>query len=94
MFAFALAASSCAPSSSEAPLRSPTRDYPLPPPRTSDGQVVGADNVPPEDKLQQGPHGGSENGLAPGWRSDEKGLHHDPKQRTGGAVDQQPEREH
>ena len=90
---FGIAACACAPSSSEAPLRSPTRDYPLPPPRTTDGQVVGADNVTPDEKLEQGPRAGSEEALSPGWKADEKGLHYDPKGRVGGAVDQKPERE-
>jgi hypothetical protein len=46
---------------SESPMRSPTLDYPPPPQQTSDGQVVGADGVPPEVKLRSGasvgPHG-------------------------------------
>jgi hypothetical protein len=93
MLGFAFAAYACAPASSDAPLRSPTRDYPPPPSRTSDGQVVGADNVTPDEKLEQGPRAGSDEQLSPGWKADEKGLHYDPKARTGGAVDQKPERE-
>lgn len=91
--ALALAASSCAANSSEAPVRSPSRDYQPPPPRTSDGQVVGANGVEPRDSLEEGPQVGTENALAPGWKADEHGLHHDPKQRVGGAVDKQPEKE-
>lgn len=76
-------------------MRSPTRDYPNPPPRTSDGEVVGADNVTPEEKLQQGPRAGTDGAaLSPGWKADEKGLHYDRKGRTGGAVDQKPSEEH
>ncbi|MEP7122503.1 MAG: hypothetical protein ABJE95_16395 [Byssovorax sp.] len=32
-------------------MRSPTLDYPPPPAETSDGHVVGADGMRPEDKL-------------------------------------------
>ena len=35
-------------------IRSPTVDYPPPPPQTSDGEIVGADQTPPEDKLRRG----------------------------------------
>lgn len=46
------------------PARSPTLDYPPPPAQTSDGQVVGADGVPPERKLAQSPKIGNA-GLLP-----------------------------
>lgn len=77
----------CGSSNSDAPLRSPTLDYRPPPPVTADGEVVGADGVPPGDKLEEGPGGGTKPGLAPGWKVDERGLRYDPKERTGGAVD-------
>jgi hypothetical protein len=50
-----------APASKEggAPLRSPARDYPLPPIQTSDGEVVGVDRQPPSDKLETSPKVGS-----------------------------------
>jgi hypothetical protein len=54
---------------------------------------VGADGVRPEDRLEEGPQVGTESALAPGWKADEKGLRHDPKQRTGGAIDKKPEKE-
>jgi hypothetical protein len=44
--------------------RSPTLDYPPPPAQTSDGQVVGADGVPPERKLATSPKIGN-GGLTP-----------------------------
>jgi len=63
-----LLASSCAlfgaPAGGEAPMRSPTLDYPPPATETSDGQVVGADGMRPEDKLHTSPRIGS-GGVAP-----------------------------
>ena len=94
LFVATLGLLGCAPASSSAPLRSPTRDYPPPAPRTSDGAIVGADNVAPEDKLQQGARTGSETQLSPGWKADEKGLRYDPKERAGGAVEPPPKRDH
>lgn len=44
--------------------RSPTLDYPPPPAETSDGQIVGADRMPPERKLAQSPKLGT-GGLTP-----------------------------
>lgn len=49
------------------PPRSPTTDYPHPASRTADGQVVGADGVPPEDRLRAGPKVGS-GGVTPAER--------------------------
>ena len=68
----------------EQPARSPTRDYPAPPPRTSDDQVVGADGVAPADKLEQG---ATSDGLAPGWNAEDGEPSYDPKARVGGATD-------
>ncbi len=65
----------------EAPARSPAQDYPPPPPTTSDGQVVGADGVPPGDKLQQGPRVGTDTALAPGWTEKKGALKYDAKER-------------
>jgi hypothetical protein len=84
----ALAVSACAESSAEAPLRSPTRDYPPPPPREPDGRTMGADNIAPEERLEQGAQVGEDSKLAPGWKAEErKGLDYDPDRRKGGAVD-------
>jgi len=81
-------AAACGSSNPDAPLRSPTLDYRPPPPATAgDGEVVGADGVSPQDRLEEGPSAGSEPGLAPGWKADEKGLRYDPKERVGGDVD-------
>lgn len=52
------------PSTDRPAMRSPTLDYPLPPTQTSDGQVLGADRIPPQDKLRTSPRLGSE-GLTP-----------------------------
>jgi hypothetical protein len=72
----------------DAPVRSPSQDYPLPPPQTSDGQVVGVDNRPPEDRLAEG---ASSDGLAPGWSADQEGLEFDPKRPPRGTT---PEHQH
>ena len=41
-------------SPSGARIRSPSLDYPPPPAQTADGDVLGADRVPPGDKLATG----------------------------------------
>jgi hypothetical protein len=87
------AAVACGGTQAEAPLRSPSQDYRPPPPNTADGKVVGADGVPPGDRLEEGAQVGTEPGLAPGWKADEHGLHHDPKRRVGGSVDTKNEEE-
>ncbi|HEX2881845.1 MAG TPA: hypothetical protein VHO25_20105 [Polyangiaceae bacterium] len=53
------------------------------PPRTADDQVVGADNVPPSDKLKQGVRV-SNQGVQPaaGWTLDSSGLHRDREEHT------------
>lgn len=57
---FALAAcSSAASKENAAPLRSPSRDYPLPAVTTSNGEVVGADRQHPSEKLETSPALGS-----------------------------------
>lgn len=74
----ALFACACAPSKQpEAPLRSPTLDYPLPAAQTSDGEVVGADRIPPNDKIAQGPAlgpGGATPSGRPGVGGPERGM--------------------
>lgn len=78
----------CASTNPDAPLRSPTQDYPPPPPRESDGRTMGADNIPPGERLEQGARAGTDNELAPGWELDEqKRPRFDPEQRKGGAID-------
>src|ERR1700678_2609018 len=47
------------PSQGEAPMRSPTLDYPEPPVQTANGRVLGADGMRPEDKLRTSPRLGS-----------------------------------
>jgi hypothetical protein len=60
--------------------RSPSHDYGREPPRSTDGQVIGADGRPPGDTLRQGPTAGTDGVKpAPGWHRDEKGLHYDPE---------------
>jgi hypothetical protein len=54
----------------DAGARSPTNDYPLPPAQTGDGEVIGADRKPPEDKLREGPRVGDD-GVKPGSRPGE-----------------------
>jgi hypothetical protein len=92
LFALGLV-SACSPAASDAPLRSPSRDYRPPAPSTSDGRIVGADGVDPRDRLEEGPAVGRENGAAPGWTVDKKGPRFDPKKRVGGDIDR-PENEH
>lgn len=57
----------CGGHGADGPARSPTLDYPLPAAQTSDGEVVGADRVPPGDKLEEGVHAGS-HGVIPGGK--------------------------
>src|SRR5262245_3659342 len=47
------------------PARSPALDYPPPAQETSQGEVVGADRVPPGDKLKTSPKVGTED-VSPG----------------------------
>lgn len=69
-------------------VRSPTRDYPPPAPRDVDGRPMGADNITPQERLEQGARVGTKNELAPGWKADEdEGLKYDPERRKGGAID-------
>jgi hypothetical protein len=84
----------CAPSSRDAPVRSPSNDYRPPAPVTSDGRTVGADGVDPRDRLEEGAKAGGEPGLAPGWKVDKNGLEHDPKDRAGGEIDTKHEGGH
>jgi hypothetical protein len=51
--------SACGGQGAGGPVRSPALDYPLPASQTSDGEVVGADRIPPGDKLQEGAHAGT-----------------------------------
>jgi len=77
----------CGAANPDAPLRSPSQDYRPPPPDTLDGRPVRAEGGLPEDRLEEGAVVGTEPALAPGWKADEHGVHHDPKKRVGGAVD-------
>ena len=54
-----LAIAACGGSRNDSPPRSPSLDYPLPAAQTSDGEIVGADRIPPGDKLEQGPRVGT-----------------------------------
>lgn len=84
----AVLAGACASQQQSDTLRSPTRDYPPPPLPEQGGRAMGADNIPPEERLEQGARVGTENELAPGWEIDkEKGLKYDPERRKGGAID-------
>jgi hypothetical protein len=56
--------SACGGQNADSAVRSPTLDYPLPPSQTSDGEVVGADGVRPDDKLAEGVHAGT-HGVSP-----------------------------
>ncbi|HEY3494576.1 MAG TPA: hypothetical protein VGK73_07815 [Polyangiaceae bacterium] len=78
-----LLASACS-SNQEGPVRSPARDYPHQPPRTSDGQVLGADGKAPGELLEES---ATTDHLAPGWTADEHGLKYNPK-RPAGATDE------
>lgn len=57
-----LLALACGPSS---PTKSPTHDVTPPTTNTGDGEVMGADRVPPGQKLNQGPKLDSSEGLKP-----------------------------
>ena len=72
-------------------VRSPTAHPKPEPARTGDDQILGADNVSPSDKLEQGPRV-SNRGVEPagGWSVDNKGLHRErevssPAHRRQGA---------
>jgi hypothetical protein len=54
-----LGIAACGGSGNDKVLRSPSLDYPPPAAQTSDGEIVGADRMPPGDKLQEGPRAGS-----------------------------------
>lgn len=66
----------CAAPQTERDTRSPTTDYHEPLQSASDGQVVGADQVPPGDKLQQGPRLGPDGARDPHAKGEPK--HHPP----------------
>jgi hypothetical protein len=57
-----LLALACGPSS---PSKSPTHDVTPPTTNTGDGEVMGADRVPPAQKLEQGPKLDSNEGIQP-----------------------------
>ena len=64
-----------------APVRSPALDYRGQPPTTSDGRVVGADEKPIEDRLDEQTH--------TGWGVDAEGKPtYDKRKQVGGHVDQ------
>lgn len=91
VFVAAIFALGCsAQSEAQGPVRSPSRDYPHEPPRTADGQVVGADNKAPAALLEEQ---GTSDGPAPGWTIDEHGVDYDPK-RPAGASDAAAEPKH
>ena len=52
-----------------------------PPPQTSNGHVVGADEKSPERALAEGATTGH---LAPGWTAGDEGLKYDPKRDPAG----------
>ena len=55
-----LAAGGCTVASGgNTPTRSPSLDYALPPAQTADGQILGVDGVPPENRLRESPRLGS-----------------------------------
>lgn len=62
------------------PVQSPKSDS-LPPPQTSDGRVVGADNKSPSQTLAEQ---GTTAHPAPGWKVGPNGVSYDPKRQPGG----------
>jgi hypothetical protein len=71
-----IASMSCGGAKPEPAPRSPTLDYPPPPPETaSDGRVIGADGEPPEDTLNRGPTVGT-TGVKPAGRPGETETEH------------------
>jgi len=63
--AVTLAALLAACGSPASPPQSPINDTQPPTPRTSDGKIVGADEVPPAQKLEEGPKLDSRDGVKP-----------------------------
>jgi hypothetical protein len=79
---------SCGGSQQETPARSPTQDYPPPPLSDAQGNIIGADNVRPQDRLRESPRIGEEGPIAaeqPGHRKGEpkKPKPPDPCQQIG-----------
>ena len=64
-YAWALSALLTACGSPANPPQSPTNDNTPPTTTTGDGKVIGADEVPPAQKLQEGPTLDSKDGLKP-----------------------------
>jgi hypothetical protein len=62
ILALPLLVMACGPSS---PSKSPTNDVTPPTTNTGDGEVMGADRVPPGQKLDQGPKLDSNEGIKP-----------------------------
>lgn len=62
MLSLALLVMACGPSS---PSKSPTNDVTPPTTNTGDGEVMGADRVPPGQKLDEGPKLDSSEGIKP-----------------------------
>jgi len=63
--ALTLAALLAACGSPGTPPQSPSNESQSPPPTTSDGETIGADRIPPGQKLQEGPKLDSKDGLKP-----------------------------
>ena len=55
----AMGIAACGGSRNDKLTRSPSLDYPPSAAQTSDGEIVGADRMPPGDKLQEGPRAGT-----------------------------------
>src|SRR4051812_18838876 len=58
-FLATLGIAACGGSSNDKIVRSPSLDYPPSAAQTSNGEIVGADRVPPGDKIQQGARAGT-----------------------------------
>jgi len=63
--ALTLAALLAACGSPATPAQSPSNDSQSPPQTTSDGEAIGADRVPPGQKLEEGPKLDSKDGVKP-----------------------------
>jgi hypothetical protein len=79
LFPALVVACACA-TQTDKPVRSPARDYRPEPPRTADGQVLGADGKDPGALLEES---GTTDHAAPGWTLDDEGLKYNPSRPAG-----------
>jgi hypothetical protein len=81
----------CCASREELPAQPPVREPPAL--RTPDGEVMGAEGVPPAKRLRGSVRVGEPTELAPGWSEDDGALRRTPEMGRGGEPQPGIERE-